>query len=427
MTNQTNSSAISRFIDDVLAFKSRDEVLRCLLAAVCFFCVLSSYYLIRPIREQFASALGGSEALPRLYLIVFLTMLAITPIYGAIVARFSKLTFVPIIYLGFVASFFALKWFTGLGYSLKVNATLVFVYVSIFNLFVVSVFWSCMADSFNKEQAKRLFGFVATGGSAGAIIGPQYLLPFVVKHYGVDTAYLVSAALVMIALICMLGIFWLSRRDQKSHDPETDKAVGGHFIAGAITVFQHPFLRAMMLLMLCGDAIATILYANISDYAKASFATKEAGVLFFARMDTYTNYTTFALQLGVAAIAIKRIGAAKTMSFAYLAVAVLLMGIVLTAEAWVMLVAMVVSRGGTYGVVGPARESMFARVDRESRFKAKNFIDTAVWRFGDVVMVSLVAVLKYFHAGLAVFGGICLCAALLGGWISWRIERYLPK
>ncbi len=427
MTKPSNSSSIKSFVSDILAFKSRDELLRCLLAAICFFCVLSSYYLIRPIREQFASATGGSDALPRLYLIVFLTMLAITPIYGAIVSRFPKRIFVPIIYMAFVASFFALNWFTGLGYSIKTNATLVFVYLSVFNLFVVSVFWSCMADSFNKEQAKRLFGFVAAGGSLGAWLSPQFVLPFVVKNYGVDAAYLVSAGLVFVALICMLGIFWLARRDVHSHDVAAESTIGGSAIAGVRAVFQNPFLRAMMLLMLCGDAIATILYANISDYAKASFATKEAGVLFFGQMDGYTNGLTLFLQVAVAAIAIKRAGPSKTMSAAYMVVAILLMGIVITADAWIMLYAMIVSRGGTYGIVGPARESMFARVDREARFKAKNFIDTAIWRFGDVVMVSMVALLKHYHAGLAVFGSICLCAALLGAYISWNIERHLAK
>jgi ATP:ADP antiporter, AAA family len=406
---------------------TRATWLRVAIGALCFFCILFSYYLIRPIREGYSATAGGSAALPRLFAIVFLTMLVLTPIYGALVARFSRRVFVPVIYLLFIASFFGLKWFVEQGYSVSANATLIFVYLSVFNLFVVSVFWSCMADAFTHTHAKRFFGYIAVGGSLGAICGPLALGP-ILTHLGKETAYVFSGVTMMIALGCILSIFYLSRNDPAADKGEDVEApVGGGVFAGAQAVFADPFLRTMVLLMLCGDAVATILYANLSDYAKSTFADSEATTLFFRNVDLYANIASAAMQGLVAAACIKRFGAGKTMALPNIIGAILLFGIAGTQAVSLIVVAMVFSRGGTYGLVVPARESLFARVDREQRFKAKNFIDTAIWRLGDVIMVSMVWCLVQLGAGTRTFASICAVAACVAAYASWRIEQKLPQ
>jgi ATP:ADP antiporter, AAA family len=412
-----------------ILFQSREELSRVLLAGLCFFLILSSYYLIRPIREQFASEMGGSKALPQLYAIVLATMLAATPIYGHLVAKYSRRIFVPVLYLAFVLVFFAIKSFIGFGFSKVVNGTVVFVYLSVFNLFVVSVFWSCMADCFSKTEAKRFFGYIAFAGSVGAYLAPRFLR-FIIANFGADRAYDIAGLLMLAALGALLLMFQLSanRKGQSiSATASNEAAIGGSWYAGAKACFESPFLRVMVLLFLCGDAIATILYANLSDYAKLNFPDPDQAKVFFSRVDEYTNLTVMILQFFVAATAIKLFGAGKTMAGLYAGVMFVLFAIAATGEFSLIVAAMIMQRGGAYGLVLPARESLFARVDRETRFKAKNFLDTAIWRFGDLTIVIFVSTLVSLGAGVGTFASICGVAAALGCYFALQSEKRLPE
>jgi ATP:ADP antiporter, AAA family len=360
---------------------------------------------------------------------VLATMLAVTPIYGQLVSKFSRRVFVPILYLGFVLVFFAIQSFIGLGFSKVINGTVVFVYLSVFNLFVVSVFWSCMADCFSKNEAKRFFGYIAFAGSVGAYLAPK-ILRWIISNFGADQAYYVAGALMLLALGSLLAMFQLSskRRDQSiSAQADSEAAIGGSWYAGAKACFESPFLRVMVLLFLCGDAIATILYANLSDYAKLNFPNPDEAKVFFSRVDEYTNLTVMILQFAVAATMIKLLGAGKTMAALYAGVMLILFGIAATGDFSLIVVAMIMQRGGAYGLVLPARESLFARVDRETRFKAKNFLDTAIWRFGDLVIVIAVSILVGYGAGVSTFASICGVAALCGVYLALQSEKRLPE
>jgi ATP:ADP antiporter, AAA family len=410
-------------------FESTNEALRVFVAGTCFFSILFSYYLIRPIREQFASAMGGSSALPYLYTLVLSVMLVFTPIYGALVARYSRRIFVPVLYLGFVFCFFVIKWFVGLGYSVSVNGSIVYVYLSVFNLFVVSLFWSCMTDCFSQGEAKRFFGYVAGAGSIGAYLAPRGLR-WIIGNYGSDVAYWVAGGLMLLALASLMLMFQFSRNlngPSLSELAKNDEAIGGTWLSGAKACFESPFLRVMVLLLLCGDAVATILYANLSDYARETFKTADEAKIFFTRVDEYTNLTVMFLQFIVAGALLRWLGAGKTMAVPLAVGACLLFGIAITEATNLIILAMVVSRGGTYGLVTPARESLFSRVDRETRFKAKNFLDTAIWRFGDLVMVSFVAVLVKLGADITVFATVCGCAASFAVYLALKSERLLAQ
>ncbi len=403
--------------------KNRQEVIALLLAAVCFFCVLASYYVVRPIREQFASAAGGSQALPLLYSLVFGTMLLLTPLYGALVSRFSRRIFVPLIYAFFVLCLLGMGPFFRISTDLALNAKVFYVWVSIFNLFVVSVFWSCMADVFDPEQSKRLYGFVALGGTSGAIVGPLLAKEFVLS-VGLNGLYLIATAFLAVALICLLTLF-ARAPSAKSHQV-AETALGGSVWEGAIATFSNPFVRRMALLLLCADGVATILYSNLSDYAKMAFTDAAAKTEFFATVDLWTNSTQIALQVLAVRWLLSKVGAGRAMAWPNIFNVFVLLGIAIYADAALIAVGLIITRGGGYGLVNPARESLFTRVSRDIRFKAKAFVDTVVWRGGDLMMVTMVAALVNLGAGVGTFGIIAACFALTAVALSWNVEQLLP-
>ena len=424
--------------------KNRQEVIALLIAGLCFFCVLASYYVIRPIREQFASAAGGSQALPLLYSLVFATMLLLTPIYGALVSRFSRRIFVPLIYAFFVLCLLGMGPFFRFSTDLALNAKVFYVWVSIFNLFVVSIFWSCMADVFDPEQSKRLYGFVALGGTSGAIAGPLLAKQFVLS-VGLNGLYLIATAFLAVALICLLTLFARApsaKLQQVSPGGDTDKqvsperepttnvseaALGGSMWEGAIAAFSNPFVRRMALLLLCADGVATILYSNLSDYAKSAFTDAVAKTEFFATVDLWTNCLMIGLQVFAVRWLLSKAGAGRAMAWPNIFNVCVLLGIAIYADAAMIAVGLIITRGGGYGLVNPARESLFTRVSRDVRFKAKAFVDTVVWRGGDLIMVTMVAALVNLGAGVGTFGVIAAGFALAAAALSWNVEQLLPE
>ena len=434
--------------------KNRQEVIALLIAGLCFFCVLASYYVIRPIREQFASAAGGSQALPLLYSLVFATMLLLTPIYGALVSRFSRRIFVPLIYAFFVLCLLGMGPFFRFSTDLALNAKVFYVWVSIFNLFVVSIFWSCMADVFDPEQSKRLYGFVALGGTSGAIAGPLLAKQFVLS-VGLNGLYLIATAFLAVALICLLTLFARApsaklqqvspqgdTEKQVSPGGDTDKqvsperepttnvseaALGGSMWEGAIATFSNPFVRRMALLLLCADGVATILYSNLSDYAKSAFTDAVAKTEFFATVDLWTNCLMIGLQVFAVRWLLSKAGAGRAMAWPNIFNVCVLLGIAIYADAAMIAVGLIITRGGGYGLVNPARESLFTRVSRDVRFKAKAFVDTVVWRGGDLIMVTMVAALVNLGAGVGTFGVIAAGFALAAAALSWNVEQLLPE
>ena len=434
--------------------KNRQEVIALLIAGLCFFCVLASYYVIRPIREQFASAAGGSQALPLLYSLVFATMLLLTPIYGALVSRFSRRIFVPLIYAFFVLCLLGMGPFFRFSTDLALNAKVFYVWVSIFNLFVVSIFWSCMADVFDPEQSKRLYGFVALGGTSGAIAGPLLAKQFVLS-VGLNGLYLIATAFLAVALICLLTLFARApsaKLQQVSPEGDTEKqvspggdtdkqvsperepttnvseaALGGSMWEGAIAAFSNPFVRRMALLLLCADGVATILYSNLSDYAKSAFTDAVAKTEFFATVDLWTNCLMIGLQVFAVRWLLSKAGAGRAMAWPNIFNVCVLLGIAIYADAAMIAVGLIITRGGGYGLVNPARESLFTRVSRDVRFKAKAFVDTVVWRGGDLIMVTMVAALVNLGAGVGTFGVIAAGFALAAAALSWNVEQLLPE
>jgi len=404
-----------------------DDGAKPLWSALAFFFVMTSYYIIRPVRDQLIGAVG-SQSLPLFYGAVFVAMLLLTPLFGALVARFPRrrllgwsYSFFIVSLLAFVPAFVAQDRI-----GARELGVVFFVWGSVFNLFVVSLFWSVMADIFSSGRARRVFSLIAMGGMAGAIFGPL-VTKLLVQLIGVAPLLLVSALALGGALALLLHVsaqHELARPGQRA-----GAAIGGSLWAGAKEVWTRPFLRYMALLMLFGDGIGTLAYALVADYAKLHFAGAVARTAFYNDLDLATNTLGALLQLTLTRWLLIRRGAGWALVLpALVNVALLLMvaigghGAVVISGYAVSLLAimMATTRGFAYGMTKPAVDALYTRVPRETRYKGKNFVETAVWRFGDLAVTSAVSGLRMLGVGVT---GLALAGtgvAVLATWVSRR-------
>ena len=404
---------------------------------LAFFCVLAAYYMLRPVREQLSAAVGSTQ-LPWFFGASFGAMLVLTPLFAWLVSRWPRRIVVPLVYLFFIGCLVSfLPLFANADVlSPRTLGIVFFVWLSVFNLFVVSVFWTFMADIWSAEQARRLFPLIGIGGVAGAIAGPA-LTRGLVAVIGVSPLLLVSAALLGVALVCVLVLGrWVQAHGAKSPQAQSGAALGGGMFDGLKQVFADPFMRGMAILMVLGDAIGTIAYALLADYSGATFDNAIDRTRFAANIDLLTNSLQIVVQLTLTRWLLVRHGAGPVIAgWAVAGVAVCVAmalsgdphGIAIAvpgvgAFPWVALV-MIVTRGLAYGMVQPARESLYTRVPRELRYKGKNAVDTAVWRAGDVVCALSINGLRAAGMTIGGFGLVGAVALASAGVIGMRLAR----
>ncbi|OOG61086.1 translocase [Rhodanobacter sp. B05] len=400
------------------------------LSALAFFFVMTSYYIVRPVMNQLGGAVG-SQSLPLFYGAVFVVMLLLTPVFGMLVARVPRrrlvgwsYSFFILCLLVFVPAFLAQDRI-----GARALGVVFFVWVSVFNLFVVSLFWSFMADIFSSGEARKAFSLIALGGMAGAIFGPL-VTKFLVQLIGVAPLLLVSALALSAAMVLLLR---LSTQHDRQPGSRGGEAIGGSLWAGVKELWSRPFLRYMALLMLFGDGIGTLAYALVADYAKAHFTGEVARTQFYNDLDLATNLLGAVLQLSVTRWLLVRHGAGwglvvPSLVNVALLVAVVAVGassslILFGASVPLLALMMIVTRGFAYGMTKPATDALYTRVPRETRYKGKNFVETAVWRFGDVVVTSAVSGLRMLGwsvGGMALIGaGVATLATVVARRAGW--------
>jgi ATP:ADP antiporter, AAA family len=400
------------------------------LSALAFFFVMTSYYIIRPVRDQLSGAVG-SQSLPLFYGAVFVVMLLLAPLFGMLVARFRRrqllgwsYSFFILCLLVFVPAFMAQERI-----GARELGVAFFVWVSVFNLFVVSLFWSFMADIFSSGEARRVFSLIALGGMAGAIVGPA-VTRLLVQLIGVAPLLLVSASALGLSLVLLLRLS--ADHDRRTGGSGSEEAIGGSLWAGIKELWSRPFLRYMALLMLFGDGIGTLAYALVADYAKAHFTDAVARTAFYSNLDLATNLFGAIMQLTLTRWLLIRHGAGWGLVLPALVNMVLLGAIALIGDGDLSVlgyglpllgVMLVITRGFAYGMTKPAVDALYTRVPRETRYKGKNFVETAVWRFGDLVVTSAVSGLRMLGwgiGGLALAGaGIATLAVMVSSRAGW--------
>jgi len=402
------------------------------LSFVYFFSVLTAYYVMRPVREQLTAAVGSTQ-LPWFYAATFVTTLALAPVFGALVSRYPRRIVVPTVYLFFIACLIGfIPLFTHQGLlSPRALGTVFFVWVSVFNLFVVSVFWSFMADIWSEEQSRRLFPVIAVAGTLGAVTGPL-LTRTLVDVIGVAPLLAVSASLLMVAVACavLLGR-WARVHGARRNDASHEMAIGGGMLDGLKQIFALPFMRSMALLLLLADGIGTVNYALVADYSGATFTDAVARTRFAANVDLVANILTVVLQLSVTRWLLPRKGPGLLITL-WAGISVLALSpVIFSPDPHAPLVgafpavalALIISRGLAYGMAEPARHSLFTRVPRNERYKGQNAVDTAVWRFGDLAIALGMNGLRSLGVAAGGFATLSALAAFAAAAIGVQLSR----
>jgi AAA family ATP:ADP antiporter len=382
-----------------------------------FFLLLASYYVLRPVRDAMAVQVGA-KALQALFMYTFLAMLALVPVYGWLCAKLPRAKFLPVVYGIFIANLLAFYFWP--------DPKVFFVWLSVFNLFAVSVFWSLMADLFDKAQAARLFAVIAAGGSGGAIAGPA-LTASLAARLEASQLLLVSALLLFLALLAMMMLIAWGRKHPRAGDPPAAEALGGSIIAGARAALSSPYLLAICGYLLCYTVLSTALYFLQVEIVPKAIPERAEQVRFFATVDLVVNSLALFLQLFVTARLGSAIGVGWMLAlmplFSLAGFAVL--GFAPTLA--VLLVVGVVRRAGEFAISKPVREALYTVVPREERYKAKGFIDTVVYRGGDAASGSMFAALRGAGWGLSALAWSALPVAAAWLALSFWLGRTQEK
>ncbi|HEV2079241.1 MAG TPA: MFS transporter [Allosphingosinicella sp.] len=405
-----------------LIFAEPHEVPAVLAGHVLFFLLFASYFMLRPVRETFGIA-GGIDNLPWLYLGTFLATLVVVPLYGTLAKRIQRRRLVPATYI------FSAIIMTGFGLSLMVDpddvwtARAFYIWLSVFNLFVISVAWSLMADVFNADQGHRLFGQIAAGASLGGLTGPL-LSGLLVTPLGHGGLLLLSTALLLTTLIAARYLIGWRERHGSPEDPENppEARIGGSIWAGLTLIARSPYLLGISLFVILLTSVSTFLYLEQARVVEATFPDRDSQTRVFSAIDFVVQALTIFIQIFVTGRLTRRLGVTVLLT----AVPVTMMfgfGLLALAATFpVLAFVMIVRRVGEYALVRPGREMLFTNVDAETKYKAKNAIDTFVYRGGD-------AIAAWANVGLVASGAPAVAAIarafVAGGWASvgWLLGR----
>lgn len=406
-----------------------------ILSFLYYFFVLSSYYVLRPLRDQLAAE-AGSANLPLFFAGTLVATLLVTPLFLLVASLFPRRIVIPLVYLvAIVSQACFIPFFLHDLVSPKSLGLVFFVWVSVFNLVVVSVFWTFMTDIWSDLQARRLFPIIALGGTAGAVAGPLITRNFVASIgeaslLGVSIALLAGAILCIRLLSTWAGRFGVHRTEKGSESP-----LGGSMLDGLKQVFTNPFIRTMSILMLMNDMIGTIAYSFIIDYSRDTFQNSIARVQFAANLDLFANILQIALQLTVTRFILVRYGAGPIflLASAIIVFFCILMAIlndpyqVIVGSIPMVGIVLILTRSLSYSMVQPARETLYPLVSRDLRYKGKNAVDTVVWRSGDLLSLFATQGLRSLGVSAAGFGFIWAALAAASGLIAYRLANSVQK
>jgi len=349
----------------------------------CFFFLLAGYYVLRPVRETMGISRGTGN-LPWLFLAVFVGMLVAVPVYSTLVSRFSRRTFVPVVYHFFALNllgFYGALRFLPQEYRVEIGYAY-YVWLSVFNLFVVSVFWSFMADLFRERQGARLFGFISAGGTLGALCG-SLLTTQVIRIISTVDLFLVAILLLEASGV---GVYGMGRAGRSSAGAlrAAEGPTGGGIWAGFTATFRSPFLLGISGYMILGSLCGTFVYMTQASLIEQSTLDEDRRTELFAWINVAVQALTLLVQACATHRLIARLGVGLTLSILPLVFLLCFSAFGMVPVLGALIAFQAVSRAARYSVAKPTKELLFTVVTREEKYKAKSFIDTVVRRGGDV-------------------------------------------
>jgi AAA family ATP:ADP antiporter len=386
-----------------------DERISLVAAAATYFLLLCGYYMLRSLREAMALE-AGSARIPLFFWLTFVVMLAILPVYWWVVARVSRRVLMACVYVPVTILFATIAALAGTGYVTPTLAGVYFVSVAALNLFLVSVFWSTMADLWRPDCAKRLFGMVAAGGSVGALAGPTFNA-FFVERIGATAVIYVACVLIVAAVFTgMLARRFRARADTEVAS-EASVAVGGRAIDDLKRLVTSRFLLGIALMIVVGQILGAFMYNEQAKYVESAYTGLAERAALFAKIDLASNVLALAMQTAVVGWFTARAGMRATLPSIWAVMAASFAILAILPGGMLLLITQVLRRAGDYGLFKPAREMLFTVLSPETKFKSKSLIDTALQRGSDSVGNALYVLIAGW--GLAVIAGICAAACVL--------------
>ncbi len=427
----------------------RDEVLPVCLAVAFFFCVLVALMILRPAREALGLR-GGIDAVRWLFMGTALVALLVNPLFGWLVSRLPRLQFISATYAFFACSlvgFFLLLVWTPEAVGV-VSGQVFYVWFSVFNLFATMVFWALMADRFALEQGKRFFGLIAVGGTLGAIAGP-WLASQLAAPLGTPALLLVSAGFLTAGLAAAWGIARVRPprtapaaeaagpgelvtresvtgervRGEGAPADEACAPIGGSAWAGVRAVCASRYLMGIAAYVVILAVMATFLYFTRLQMVAELGDDLDLRTTMFARIDLITQIATLLLQALVAGRLMQRVGVPLTLALLPLTTALGFVGLAMVGSLAALVAFEAAFRAVQRALMRPARETLFTVLSREDKYKAKAFIDTFVYRGGDVVGAQLEGLLGRLGMGLAALASVAVPLALLWAALALWLGR----
>jgi AAA family ATP:ADP antiporter len=394
-----------------------------------FFMLLAAYYVLRPLRDQ-AGIAGGVRNLPWLFTATFVVMLVLQPAYGAVVAAFARARFIPIVY-HFFAINLAIFWaLLTLHVAPVVIARVFFVWISVFNLFAVSVFWSFMADLFTGAQGKRLFGLIGAGGTAGSLLGPVIAL-WLAGPLGPVNLLLIATVLLESAVLCArrleraaaaLETAEASGPARQSRD-EGQRNIGGGWLAGLTQLLRSPYLAGIALWVSFLSFAGTILYFEQAKMVAAASHNAATQTRIFAGIDLAVALMSLAAQALASGRLITRIGVAGAVA---LQPAIFVLGfsaLALFPRLGVVMAFQALQRTANFAISNLGRQILFTSVGREDKYKSKNVIDVVVFRGSDAFYGWVYQLLRGLGLGVAALSAVAIPVAVCWAGLGLMLGR----
>ena len=410
-----------------------------------FFSLLCGYYVLRPVREAMGASADVAAVFPPamveffaarglplkeltlqvLFTCTFLIMLALQPVYGALVSRYPRRVFLPVVYGFFIVTL--LLFHAAFDSGMPGRGMAFFLWITVFNLFAVAVFWSFMADVYDNAEARRYYGYIGAAGTLGAIAGPM-LTRVLVERIGIANLMLVSAGFLLLCIGCLLRLRrYAVQREAARQLASGEVPMGGTVLAGLRLVAREPLLRWMAVLTVFGVGVGTLLYNEQAAIVRQFYPDPERATAFYANIDLAVNGLTLFVQLLVTRALLSRFGIGPALLIPGVAIIVGYAALAASPLPLLVAVVQVVTRASEFSLAKPARETVYTRVAREWRYKAGAAIDTVIYRGGDLTFVWVHKLLSGFGSQ-AVFGvGLLVaCGMTLGALGVLREARKLP-
>lgn len=408
-----------------------------------FFCLLTGYYVLRPVREAMGASSDVAALFPPsmiaffaergvalkdlqlqvLFTCTFLIMLALQPVYGWLVSRWPRRVFLPTVYGFFIATL--LLFYVAFDSGMPGRGMAFFLWITVFNLFAVAVFWSFMADVFSDAEARRSYGYIGAAGTVGAILGPT-LTRMLVERVGIANLMLVSAAFLVLCVVCLLRLrHYAVQREASRRLASGEVPMGGAVWAGLKLVASEPLLRWLALLCVLGVGVGTLLYNEQAAIVRQFYPDPKAATAYYASIDLAVNGVTLLVQLFVTRALLSRFGITPALLIPGFAIVLGYAALAASPLPLLVAVVQVMTRSGEFALGKPARETIYTRVAREWRYKAGAAIDTVIYRGGDLTFVWTHKLLAGFGS-TAVFG-VGLLVACGFTFSAWRVSAEAKK